>query len=120
MRISDWSSDVCSSDLKPLPQNPRRPGDGSATRPDADAEQPRRIGDVAQDLAVRTRRPRGGGYSAASASISGTAASLVNGRGDCSTTGSASIALPAVSMLSDSKRLALVMTCDSRLPTKAL
>src|SRR3546814_17162083 len=44
MRISDWSSDVCSSDLDRLPQPAERMADGGLGQP-----QPRpRLGDVAE------------------------------------------------------------------------
>src|SRR3546814_16274542 len=35
MRISDWSSDVCSSDLPPVPVPPTPPAAGQATAPAA-------------------------------------------------------------------------------------
>src|SRR3546814_1362358 len=46
MRISDWSSDVCSSDL-PFP--PERPGDRLA---------PRDTGDLLAEMALKHRSPR--------------------------------------------------------------
>jgi len=95
--------------------------DGDAGQPDLcrrrDADPD---GQRGPDGSVAARDLIAGGYSPASLTAAGAAASFASGRAACSATGSVGISLSPVSMSSASKRFACVSTCDSKLPTKAL
>src|SRR3546814_1846194 len=60
LRISDWSSDVCSSDLSIRPRRPRRARDRSSARAGAgDRAWSRRRGGGGGSERPGSRRPRG-------------------------------------------------------------